>query len=140
MNKNYKMLNDVVEYLLKKLNLKAVILFGSRARRDWKPWSDYDILIIADFKERYLDRLKTVLEMVDNISLEIEPHPYTMEEVLEMLEKGNPIIVDALEEGKILYSTKDFEKLMKVYKELKRRGLRKTETTIVLPHGNHRLH
>ncbi len=140
MNKNYKMLNDVVEYLLKKINLKAVILFGSRARGDWKPWSDYDILIIADFKERYLDRLKTVLEMVDNVSLEIEPHPYTMEEVLEMLEKGNPIIVDALEEGKILYSTKDFEKLMKAYEELKRKGLKKTETTIVLPHDNHHLH
>ena len=133
MNKDYKMLNRVVEYLVKKMNVKAVILFGSRARGNWKPWSDYDILIIADFKERYLDRLKKVLEIVDNISLEIEPHPYTLEETLKMLKKGNPIIVNALEEGKILYSTKDLEKLVETYKELKRRGLRRTETTIVLP-------
>lgn len=133
MSENRGMLTRVVEYLVKKMNVKAVILFGSRARGDWKSWSDYDILIIANFKEKYLDRLKIVMEILDNISLEIEPHPYTLDEALEMLKKGNPIIVNALEEGKILYSTEDLEKLIETYGELKRRGLRKTETSIVLP-------
>lgn len=41
----------IVELLKKKYNLVAVILFGSRARGDFKPWSDYDLLIIADFTE-----------------------------------------------------------------------------------------
>ena len=133
MSANRGMLTRVEEYLVKKMNVKAVILYGSRARGDWKSWSDYDILIIANFKEKYLDRLKIVMEILDNISLEIEPHPYTLDEALEMLKKGNPIIVNALEEGKILYSTEDLEKLIETYGELKRRGLRKTETSIVLP-------
>ena len=40
-------LSRIVESLKKNLDkLEAVILFGSRARGDWGPWSDYDLLII----------------------------------------------------------------------------------------------
>jgi len=49
------------------------------------------------------------------------------------LPRGNPILVDALEEGKVLYTTPEFEELVETYRELKRRGLRRTETSIVLP-------
>ena len=126
-------LMEAVKLLSRELNVKAVILFGSRARGDWMPWSDYDLLIIADFKERYLDRISKVLDILKNIHLPVEPHPYTISEALEMLRKGNPIIVDALEEGRILYSTAEFEILTKEYEKLKKRGLRRTNTTIVIP-------
>ena len=126
-------LMEAVKLLTRELNVKAVILFGSRARGDWMPWSDYDLLIIADFKERYLDRISKVLDILKNIHLPIEPHPYTISEALEMLRRGNPIIVDALEEGRILYSTAEFEMLTKEYEKLKKRGLRRTNTTIVIP-------
>ncbi len=126
-------LMEAVKLLTRKLNVKAVILFGSRARGGWMPWSDYDLLIIADFKERYLDRISKVLDILKNIHLPIEPHPYTISEALEMLRRGNPIIVDALEEGRILYSTAEFEILAKEYEKLKKRGLRRTNTTIVIP-------
>jgi len=126
-------LMEAVKLLTRELNVKAVILFGSRARGDWMPWSDYDLLIIADFKERYLDRISKVLDILKNIHLPIEPHPYTISEALEMLRRGNPIIVDALEEGRILYSTAEFEILTKEYEKLKKRGLRRTNTTIVIP-------
>jgi len=126
-------LMEAVKLLTRGLNVKAVILFGSRARGDWMPWSDYDLLIIADFKERYLDRISKVLDILKNIHLPIEPHPYTISEALEMLRRGNPIIVDALEEGRILYSTAEFEILTKEYEKLKKRGLRRTNTTIVIP-------
>ncbi|OYT48228.1 MAG: hypothetical protein B6U85_03160 [Desulfurococcales archaeon ex4484_42] len=126
-------LMEAVKLLTRELNVKAVILFGSRARGDWMPWSDYDLLIIADFKEKYLDRISKVLDILKNIHLPIEPHPYTISEALEMLRRGNPIIVDALEEGRILYSTAEFEILTKEYEKLKKRGLRRTNTTIVIP-------
>jgi len=126
-------LMEAVKLLTRELNVKAVILFGSRARGDWMPWSDYDLLIIADFKERYLNRISKVLDILKNIHLPVEPHPYTISEALEMLRKGNPIIVDALEEGRILYSTAEFEILTKEYEKLKKRGLRRTNTTIVIP-------
>ncbi|MDI7259527.1 MAG: nucleotidyltransferase domain-containing protein [Thermodesulfobacteriota bacterium] len=33
-------------------NIKEVYLFGSRCRDDWRPDSDYDILIVVDRKDR----------------------------------------------------------------------------------------
>ena len=127
------LLREAIRKIIKVFNVKAIILFGSRARGDWGPWSDYDLLIIGDFRERYLDRLKRILDVIGDIPIPIEPHPYTMEEALNMLRRGNPTIADALEEGVILYSTKDLELLMEVYRELKRRGMRRTETTIIVP-------
>ena len=126
-------LKQIVNRLTGKLCVKAIVLFGSRARGDWGPWSDYDLLIIADFREQYLDRIKMILDMLGDVPLAIEPHPYTLEEALSMLKRGNPIIVDALEEGRVLYSTSEFEKLVEEYRELKKKGLRRTNTTIIVP-------
>jgi len=126
-------LQEVVERLKQVLRVRAVILFGSRARGDWGPWSDYDLLIVADFDEPYLERIKRVLDILADVKLPIEPHPYTLEEAMNMLQRGNPLIVDALEEGIVLYREPEFEKIEKLYRELKRRGLRRTETSIVVP-------
>ena len=111
----------------------AVILFGSRARGDWGPWSDYDLLIIAEFREGYLDRIGRILELLADLPVEVEPHPYTLEEALAMLRRGNPIIVDALEEGVLLYATPKLRVLLEAYAEMKRRGLARTEASIRLP-------
>ncbi|WP_440060020.1 nucleotidyltransferase domain-containing protein [Thermogladius sp. 4427co] len=126
-------LGEAVRILIDRFKPIAIILFGSRARGDYKPWSDYDILIIAYFTKPYLERLGEVLEALKDIPLPIEPHPYTLEEALNMLEKGNPIIVDALSEGRILYSTQELNKLLDKFSEMVRQGLRKTDTSIVLP-------
>jgi len=126
-------MEEVVERLRREFGAKAIVLFGSRARGDWKPWSDFDLLIIADFKEKYLDRVGRVLEALGDIPIEVEPHPYTLEEALAMLKKCNPMIVDALEEGKVLYASEEYGRLLDAYEELKKRGLRRTETTIVIP-------
>ncbi|MEX0568158.1 MAG: nucleotidyltransferase domain-containing protein [Candidatus Njordarchaeota archaeon] len=130
---NKDMLSDVVRLLRDNLSLIAVILFGSRARKDWGPWSDYDLLIIADFQEKYLDRIGNILGILKKIKIPIEPHPYTLEEAISMLRNGNPIIIDAIEEGKILYASQKLEKLYEEYHKLKRRGLTRTHTTIIIP-------
>jgi predicted nucleotidyltransferase len=96
-------LYKAVRVLKSKFRVKAIILFGSRARGDWTPWSDYDLLIIGDFKERYLDRIKNILDTLADIPLPIKPHPYTLSEAMNMLRKNNLLIVDALEEDIILY-------------------------------------
>ena len=113
--------------------MDAIVLFGSRARGDHKPWSDYDILVLADFEEKYLDRIGRIFEITKDLTLNIEPHPYTLEEAIEMLKKGNPIIVDALSEGVVLYASERFSRLVEVYRELVKRGLRKTETSVIVP-------
>uniref|UniRef100_A0A7C4H2N0 Uncharacterized protein n=1 Tax=Ignisphaera aggregans TaxID=334771 RepID=A0A7C4H2N0_9CREN len=71
--------------------------------------SDYDTLIIADFESKYLYRIGKNLELIDSVRLNIEPHPYTLSEAIEMLKKGNPILVDTFEEGIVLYSREEFK-------------------------------
>jgi len=124
-------LKEVVERLVSELRPIAVILFGSRARGDWKPWSDYDLLIVAEFKERYMDRFLKIYDIVGNRP--IEPHPYTLEEALKMLERGNPMLVDAMEEGIVLYEGEGFRKLKDLYERLKEKGLSKSDTSVILP-------
>ncbi len=130
---DYEELIKIVDKILSSFKTYAVILFDSRARGDYKPWSDYDILIIADFRDKYLDRIGNILELIDNTNLTIEPHPYTLKEAIEMLKKGNPIIVDAISGGIILYSREEFKELLKLYEELLRKGLKKSETSIIIP-------
>ncbi|RLE83846.1 MAG: nucleotidyltransferase domain-containing protein, partial [Thermoprotei archaeon] len=105
----------VIKKLKSRFRIYAIILFGSRARGDWMPWSDYDLLIIADFELDYLDRIGEILEVLADVKLPIEPHPYTLEEVIKMLNRANPLIIDALEEGKLLFSTKEFELVNDAY-------------------------
>jgi len=127
-------IDEAVARLVRSLDrVEAIVLFGSRARGDWTPWSDYDILIVAQFNERYLDRIARILELLSDIPLEIEPHPYTLEESIHMLLKGNPTLVDAMEEGIVLYEGPGFKIMLETYMDLKKKGLTRTETSIVLP-------
>ena len=125
-------LRKYVERVSSKIKLHGAILFGSRARRDHGPWSDYDLLLIGDFSEPYLERLKILLELTEGIKIPIEPHPYTLNEALRMLERGNPIIVDAIEEGKPIKLTREFDRLLERYRGMRRAGkLKRTKTTII---------
>ena len=125
---------EIVERLVNGLHeVDAIILFGSRARGDWVPWSDYDILVIAEFQEKYLDRIARILGLLSDLPVEVEPHPYTLEEAIQMLLQGNPTIVDAIEEGVILYQSPRLKTLLDTYMELKKRGLSRSKTSIILP-------
>ncbi|MBO3800680.1 MAG: nucleotidyltransferase domain-containing protein [Candidatus Brockarchaeota archaeon] len=126
-------IEDVVKKLAARYRLTAVILFGSRARGDWGPWSDYDLLIIGDFEKNYVDRIGDVLELLSDIKIPVEPHPYTLQEALNMLKKGSPIIFDAIEEGKVLYRDKDYERLLETFQMMRESGMKRGSTSIILP-------
>jgi len=66
-------LREYVKRISRRVKLHAAIFFGSRARGDHGPWSDYDLLLIGDFNEPYLDRLKTLL---DDLPLKDEDHVF----------------------------------------------------------------
>lgn len=54
-------LEGVVESIRQTLPVQEIILFGSRARGDEKPDSDYDICVIADqFEERKIIMLQKI--------------------------------------------------------------------------------
>ncbi|MGC9147762.1 MAG: nucleotidyltransferase domain-containing protein [Infirmifilum sp.] len=94
---------------------------------------DRDLLLIAEFDLPYLKRIAELLEAVADTKIPVEIHPHIPDEALSMLEKGNPFIFDALEEGIVLYPSPTLHKLKVKLEELKQRGLSKTNTTIRFP-------
>ncbi|MEM0335949.1 MAG: nucleotidyltransferase domain-containing protein, partial [Thermofilum sp.] len=57
---------------------------------------------VADWSEPFLDRIKVLLELNDQL-LPVEPIGYTEEEIRRMVESGNPFILKVLEEGVVIY-------------------------------------
>lgn len=87
---------------LKEYNPERIILFGSHARGDEDDYSDLDIVIIKTTKERFLNRLKIVYELVQP-TFAMDVLVYTPEEFAEMQERGNPFIEMILREGVVIY-------------------------------------
>lgn len=98
----YRRIGDYVKEVVKSLNPHLVILFGSFATGDINEGSDIDILVVANFKEKFLDRIRTLMD-INTFKIPIEPVGYTPEEFSEMKEKGNPFIIDVVEKGRIMY-------------------------------------
>ncbi|BAJ51213.1 conserved hypothetical protein [Candidatus Caldarchaeum subterraneum] len=96
-----------------------VILFGSRARGEETPLSDYDLLVI---KKRRGDRV--VLKWPAQI------FNYTVDEVFEELSRLNTLVLDAVLEGRLLCGDEQlFEKLRReAEKIVEKQWLRKSET------------
>ncbi|MHA1252567.1 MAG: nucleotidyltransferase domain-containing protein [Candidatus Helarchaeota archaeon] len=128
-----KLMEQIYNILKNHYKITALILFGSRARNDHLPYSDYDILIIADFQENYLDRINNILNHLIYIKKNIEIYPYTLKEALLMLKNGNPTIFDALDEGITFFKNSEFTILEKLFQELKNKGMKRSKTSIILP-------
>ncbi|MEM4676026.1 MAG: nucleotidyltransferase domain-containing protein [Nitrososphaerota archaeon] len=104
------------EIIIQKLRPDLIMLFGSFARRDFNEGSDVDLLVVANFRENFLDRIKLLLELNDELKLPLEPVGYTIEEFSEMLKKGNRFILRILEEGEILHAS---ERMMKIFQRIR---------------------
>lgn len=83
--------------------MHKVIVFGSFARGDISEASDIDLLVVADFKEEFLDRIGTLLEL-NRFSLPLEPLGYTPEEFAKMISEENPFILEVLKNGKVIFN------------------------------------
>ncbi len=123
-------LRGLVNRIRRRYEVYAIILFGSRARGDWLPHSDYDLLVVADFQEPFLDR---IYELSGLARGPVEFHPYTLDEVRDLLRRGVPSIVDALEEGIVLYEKEEFGEVRRLFEEMKRKGLRRSGVSVILP-------
>jgi len=99
-----KKIDDYVGEVVRRLNPDLVLLFGSFATGDINEGSDIDILVVADFKEDFLDRIGTLMNL-NTFKIPIEPVGYTPEEFNQMKNRKNPFILEVLEKGKILYKS-----------------------------------
>ncbi|TFG01237.1 MAG: nucleotidyltransferase domain-containing protein, partial [Promethearchaeota archaeon] len=106
--------------------------FGSRARNDYLPHSDIDIMLIGDFKEKFINRSKIAYEIYD-FSLGFDAFCYTPEEFDEMFHQGIVSNLDAIDEGKCLFGNEFFQKYKNELEKLKKRGLKKEPLVWILP-------
>ena len=102
--------------VLKKSGDPLVILFGSRARGDHTPLSDFDLLVISDEKPPEAPSF-------------IQLFWFSREEVERRIRDFDTILIDALIEGKVLYDGRgEYSRLRSLAEvEIERRGLVKTE-------------
>ena len=117
--RSQEIFSEITRYkgiIIQKLRPDLIMLFGSFARRDFNEGSDVDLLVVADFRENFLDRIKLLLELNNELKLPLEPVGYTIEEFSEMLKKGNRFILRILEEGEILHAS---ERMMKIFQRIR---------------------
>lgn len=94
---------------VRKVDLKAVVVIGSRARDVWKPSSDIDLVIVVGGEED----LRKIL-VAKNIGI-IDPKPYTVKDLWEALRGVDTTIVEALECGVVVYDDGIWRLLRKEY-------------------------
>ena len=101
-----KIVKSFINLIIKKFNLKKIIIFGSFARGDYHKGSDLDLVIVGKFKERFIDRIAKIIEL-NKSDLEIEAMVYTEEEFQKMIQERRPFIEQVLEEGIVVYEKKE---------------------------------
>jgi predicted nucleotidyltransferase len=103
---------NYIEQLSRLTNVRAVVVIGSRARGDWKLSSDIDAIIIVDKAISYTEL--PPLGIVD-------PRIYTVEELIEAIKAAEYELIEAFEEGKIVYDDGIWKEMQKAYEEVKER-------------------
>lgn len=92
-----KDLKDFIKRLKEKFPISSIYLFGSFATGDIHEGSDIDLLIIGNFKERFIERIGIIMDLTN---LPIEPLVYTEEEFQDMIDQKNPFITEILKYAK----------------------------------------
>ena len=89
----------------------TAIVIGSYARCDFNLWSDVDVILVADFKGNPLDRLKNI-----DFPPGFEVIPLTPNELIRLLDKKNPLAIEALK-GIILRDDLNIKTQLEKYKQ-----------------------
>lgn len=102
-----ELLEQAVSRLREAARPERIVLFGSRARTDSRPGSDFDLLVIADSAEPRYRRAAPLYRILADLPAEIEVMVYTPEEVREWSAVPQAFVTTAMREGKVLYEKED---------------------------------
>lgn len=88
-------------------DVRAVVLFGSLAREEFAVGSDIDLLLILDESAQpFPHRLPEY--MPEDAPIDVQVFPYTVDEI----RRGQPLALEALRTGKVLWADIDFDTLL----------------------------
>jgi len=102
-----KLIEEMAEMIVKAVNPRQVILFGSHARGAARPGSDVDFLVIEDepfgaHRSRRQEMAK-LWRLLACFAVPKDFLVYSREEVDQWRHSRNHVIAHALKEGKLLY-------------------------------------
>jgi predicted nucleotidyltransferase len=89
-----------------------VVVIGSIAKGNWKLSSDIDAIIVVDKAVSYTE--------LPSLGI-VEPRIYTVEELIEAIKAAEYELIEAFEEGKIIYDNGIWKEMQKTYEEVKER-------------------
>jgi len=85
---------------------EKIILFGSRARGDARPDSDFDLLVIQESDEPGYRRDAALYLALAGLNAPVDVLTYTPEEVRDWSAVPQAFITTAVREGKVVYERK----------------------------------
>jgi len=94
---------DIVRCLVEAAQPEKIILFGSRARGDARPNSDFDVLVIKESDEPRYRRDAPLYVALAGLDVPVDVMVYTPEEIREWSEVPMAFITTAVREGKVVY-------------------------------------
>ena len=100
---NDDLVRDIVRRIVDTAQPQKVILFGSRARGDARPNSDFDVLVIKESDEPRHRRSVPLYVALADLPVEVEVMVYTPEEVEEWSEVPQAFVTTAVREGTTIY-------------------------------------
>lgn len=97
------LLDEIVSRIRQVCRPTQIILFGSRARGEARPNSDYDLLVIQRSDRPRYERAVSLYAALADLPAEVEIVVYTPEEVAEWSSVPQAFVTTAVREGKLLY-------------------------------------
>lgn len=110
LNKTFKQeIKKITAHLVQAYQPQKIILFGSCARGDYNKTSDIDLLIVKNTRRRFIKRIGDVYRLFYDFDYQIpfEPLIFTPKELESRLAIEDFFIKEVLEQGKVLYETKE---------------------------------
>ena len=97
-------ISEITNRIVNALHPHRVLLFGSRARGDAQPDSDFDLMIEMDTELRPLERARRVYGLFGPRRWSMDVVVYTPQEILEHRRYRNSLIHAIEREGQVLYA------------------------------------
>ncbi len=123
--------SQMIKKIEERINLISFIIFGSRARGNALPYSDYEIVIIGEFKEKYINRSEWIVQIAPEVPIDV--FCYTPDEFEMLFNQYNLTAIDAINDGIFLRGEEYLQKFVEKLKYFKEKGLRKERHILIPP-------